>query len=211
MRYTREIIESNLAQYPEADYYFEQIDIIEEYKYTHPDTATWACKALLEGVCRFILYYNNPAHTRKSIESLNFEELYKKAMERLEYIADVELDFINGYKQLIGKIRKLRNDRCDVSHWKIAPKEFYGTTDFAIMLSSFTDGVVYYMLAVFFWVDFWKTRQQEYEDNKEFNDSLDEWREEIFTQPYSYAMFTLDYDKYENELDIYNANKIEDE
>jgi len=211
MKYTRKIIESNLSQYPDAEYYFKLLDIIEENLYSHPDVVIDTCKALIEWVCRFILLTNNPAHTKVSVEWFDFIPLYNESMKRLETISDVELDFINWYKALIEKVRKLRNDRWDVSHWKIAPKEFYSSSDFAIMLSSFTDGVVYYIFAVFFWVDFWKTEQQEYEDNDDFNNYLDEWKEEIFTQPYSYAMFTLDYNEYIRLFDIYNANKIDDE
>lgn len=207
---TKEIIEHNKSIYKDFLYYLKVIQKVEDNLSKNPDISIEACKSLVEGICKTIIFDSTPWITKeekKRINNQDFVQTFKDAINKLSWITDVEWDFVNCFKNIMTQLWRIRNGRGDISHWKATPKESSSSPDFAFLIRNMTDDICYYIL----WLYFNQTEEVTYEDNEEFNNYLDENNEEVFSQPYSYALFTLDVDRYESELDFYNANKEEDE
>ncbi len=210
MNKTKEIIEHNQIIHKDFLYYLRITQKIEGNLNKNPDISIESCKTLIEGICKTIILNSIPWITsaeKKRIEKQDFVITFKEAMNKLSGITDVEWNFINTFKNMMTQLWRLRNCRGDISHWKATPKEHCSSYDFALLVTNITDNICYYIL----WLYFNASEEITYENNEEFNNYLDEDNEEIFWQSYSFAMFTLDYDKYESELDLFNANQEENE
>lgn len=207
---TQEIIEQNKDIYPDFLYYLKIIDKIESNLQKYPDISIEASKALLEWICKTIIINSSPWITReekKRINNQDFSVTFKEAVKNLNRITNVEGTFVEAFKNMMNQLWYVRNGRWDISHWKATPKESSSDYDFAYLIRNVIDSICFYILGLYFN----NTVEKSYGENEDFNTYLDENNEEIFSQPYSYALFTLDYDRYESELDIYNANIEENE
>ena len=201
MRQTKEILKSLEARYNNIDYYQTIIQKIEEHVESHPDICIESCKALLEGLSKFIWKQIDNSYDALVADKMDFHPLVRQAMTKLaDYNEDIELDFVNKLNKLIVSIGDVRNRRGDISHGKLSPKEYFSDSQFAHLVMNITDNMLYYVLHSFSKVSV--VKELEYEDNPEFNEWLDN-ENPIGGLSYSKALFDQDQVAYEQELENY--------
>jgi len=205
MKQTKDILKALESRYTNIDYYQTIIQKIEENVESHPDICIESCKALLEGLSKFIWKQIDLSYDALVADKMDFHPVVRQAMTKLaDYNEDIELDFVNKVNKLIVSIGEVRNKRGDISHGKLSPKEYFSDSQFAQLVMNITDNMLYYVLHSFSKVSLIK--ELEYEDNPEFNEWLDN-ENPIANLSYSKALFDQDQVAYEEELENY----LEDE
>lgn len=198
MKQTKVILKKLEAEYSNIDYYTIIIDKIENNVNDNPDIAIESCKALLEGLSKFIWNQVDSAYDSAKADKMAFHVLVRESMNKLADLnKDIELDFVNKVNKLIVSIGELRNRRGDISHGKLSPKEYFSDTQFAHLVVNITDNMLHYVLHCFSKVTV--VKELEYEDNPEFNEKLDAENDFGFLS-YSKAFFEQDLVAYELEL-----------
>lgn len=201
MKQTKEILSQLKSQYTNIDYYNIIVEKIEENVNSNPDIAIESCKALLEGISKFILKQIDPSYDPAVVDKTDFHPLVKQSMFKLaEYNEDVEVDFINKVNKLIVCVGEVRNRRGDISHGKLSPKEYFSDAHFSNLVVTITDNVLFYILSCFSKVKLVKVL--EYEDNSDFNENLDV-ENPFGILSYSKALFDQDIKAYKQELLAY--------
>ncbi|HEV8506002.1 MAG TPA: hypothetical protein VGQ53_11400 [Chitinophagaceae bacterium] len=209
MRQTRVILNELELQYINIDYYYTIVEKIEENVNTNPDIAIESCKALLEGLSKFIWKQIDVAYDAIIVDRLDFHPLVRQAMNKLaDFNEDIELDFVNKVGKLIVCIGEVRNRRGDISHGKLSPKEYFSEIQFSNLVMSITDSMLSYILHCFSKVR--AVKELEYEDNPDFNEKLDSEYPFGFLS-YSKALFNQDPVVYEQELQNYLDARDEQE
>jgi len=205
MRQTKDILNLLESRYTNIDYYQSIIQKIEENVESHPDISIESCKALLEGLSKFIWKQIDLSYDALVADKMDFHPVVRQAMSKLaDFNEDIELDFVNKVNKLIVSIGEVRNKRGDISHGKLSPKEYFSDTQFAHLIMNITDNMLYYILHSFSKVKLVKVL--EYEDFPEFNDKLDN-ENLIGNLSYSKALFDQDNVAYEEELQNYLETK----
>lgn len=205
MKQTREILNVLETQYVNIDYYNIIINKIEENVESHPDIAIESCKALLEGLSKFIWKQIDPAYDALAVDKMDFHPIVRHAMNKLADLnEDIELDFVNKVNKLIVSIGEVRNKRGDISHGKLSPKEYFSEKQFAKLVVNITDNMLYYILHSFSKVSV--VKKLEYEDFPEFNEQLDNENPLRFLS-YSRALFDQEPITYQEELQNYLDSK----
>lgn len=198
MKQTREILKQLEERYSSIDYYNILIDEIETNVTTNPDIAIESCKAILEGMAKYIWKQIDPLYNADIANSMDFHPLFKKSAQKLaEFNEDVETDFINKANKLIVSIGEVRNKRGDISHGKLSPKEYFSDAHFSNLVVNMTDNLLYYILGCFAKVS--PVKELSYEDNQDFNIFLDA-ENEFGDLSYSLALFQQDIERYKQEL-----------
>lgn len=206
MESVKNIINDNRHRYEHLCYYELLIKKIENNLEPNPDIAIETCKTLIEGVSKFILKNIDNTITIKEINEMDFSPLFKKTLKKLsEYDEYIEDDFVKRAIALIEKLAEIRNNRGDISHGKLAPKEQVSSIQFSKLVKLTTEGVTAYLLDSFFSIDLSYKDDFNYGDNIEFNKMLDE----VNTMPlislsYSKALFDQEKETYRILLDDYN-------
>jgi hypothetical protein len=201
MKQTKDILKALESRYTNIDYYQTIIQKIEENVESHPDICIESCKALLEGLSKFIWKQIDLSYDALVADKMDFHPVVRQAMTKLaDYNEDIELDFVNKVNKLIVSIGEVRNKRGDISHGKLSPKEYFSDSQFAQLVMNITDNMLYYVLHSFSKVSLIK--ELEYEDNLEFNEWLDN-ENPIANLSYSKALFDQDQVAYEQELENY--------
>lgn len=201
MKQTKDILKALESRYTNIDYYQTIIQKIEENVESHPDICIESCKALLEGLSKFIWKQIDLSYDALVADKMDFHPVVRQAMTKLaDYNEDIELDFVNKVNKLIVSIGEVRNKRGDISHGKLSPKEYFSDSQFAQLVMNITDNMLYYVLHSFSKVSLIK--ELEYEDNPEFNEWLDN-ENPIANLSYSKALFDQDQVAYEQELENY--------
>ena len=201
MKQTKEILNILESRYNNIDYYQTIIQKIEENVESHPDICIESCKALLEGLSKFIWKQIDITYDALVADKMDFHPVVRQAMTKLaDFNEDIELDFVNKVNKLIVSIGEVRNKRGDISHGKLSPKEYFSDSQFAHLVMNITDNMLYYVLHSFSKVSLIK--ELEYEDNPEFNEWLDN-ENPIGDLSYSKALFDQDQVAYEQELENY--------
>lgn len=201
MKQTKEILSKLKSQYTNIDYYNIIIEKIEENVNSNPDIAIESCKALLEGISKFILKQIDASYDPVVIDKIDFQPLVKHSMTKLALLnQDIEIDFINKANKLIVSIGEVRNKRGDISHGKLSPKEFFSDTHFSNLVMNMTDNLMFYILNCFSNIQ--PVTELAYEDNSDFNEKIDS--ENTFgILSYSKALFDQDIEAYKQELLAY--------
>lgn len=212
MKQTKEVLNRLENQYSNIDYYYTIVEKIEENVNTNPDITIESCKALLEGLSKFILKQIDTSYDALVIDKTDFQPLVKQSMLKLsQYNEDLEIDFINKANKLIVSIGEVRNKRGDISHGKLAPKVFLSDSHFSNLVMNMTDNLLFYILSCFSNIEIKK--ELEYDDNPDFNEKLDNENDFGYLS-YSKAFFDQDIEAYKqellNHLDIEETN-IENE
>ena len=209
MKQSRDILRQLEKEYSNIDYYTIIIDKIENNVNENPDIAIESCKALLEGISKFIWNQVDSAYDSTVADKMDFHPLVRQSMNKLaELNEDIEIDFVNKINKLIVSIGELRNRRGDISHGKLSPKEYFSDTQFSNLVVNITDNMLHYVLHCFSKVK--TVKELEYVDNPEFNKKLDSENEFGFLS-YSKALFEQDYISYEQELqDFIDTNELEE-
>jgi hypothetical protein len=144
-------------------------------------------------------------HSEARINALELAPLMKETMEKLaEYSGrSIEDNFIKRIVSLVFYLWEIRNARWDISHGRHSPKLELSTPEFAKMTKQITDGLVGYILSIFYWEGVIKEMQ--YEDNTDFNLILDE-ENIVGWISYSRALFEQDLPAYISRYDEYIAS-----
>lgn len=201
MKQTKDILKALESRYTNIDYYQTIIQKIEENVESHPDISIESCKALLEGLSKFIWKQIDLSYDALVADKMDFHPVVRQAITKLADLnEDIELDFVNKVNKLIVSIGEVRNRRGDISHGKLSPKEYFSDSQFAYLVMNITDNMLYYVLHSFSKVSLIK--ELEYEDNPEFNEWLDN-ENPIANLSYSKALFDQDPVAYEQELENY--------
>jgi len=201
MKQTKDILKALESRYTNIDYYQTIIQKIEENVESHPDISIESCKALLEGLSKFIWKQIDQTYDALVADKMDFHPVVRQAMTKLADLnEDIELDFVNKVNKLIVSIGEVRNKRGDISHGKLSPKEYFSDSQFAYLVMNITDNMLYYVLHSFSKVSLIK--ELEYEDHPEFNEWLDN-ENPIANLSYSKALFDQDQVAYEQELENY--------
>jgi hypothetical protein len=201
MKQTKDILLALESRYINIDYYQTIIQKIEENVESHPDMCIESCKALLEGLSKFIWKQIDLSYDALIADKMDFHPVVRQAMTKLaDYNEDIELDFVNKVNKLIVSIGEVRNKRGDISHGKLSPKEYFSDSQFAHLVMNITDNMLYYVLHSFSKVSL--VKELEYIDHQEFNERLDN-ENPIGNLSYSKALFDQDQVAYEQELENY--------
>lgn len=201
MKQTKDILKALESRYTNIDYYQTIIQKIEENVESHPDISIESCKALLEGLSKFIWKQIDLSYDALVADKMDFHPVVRQAMTKLADLnEDIELDFVNKVNKLIVSIGEVRNKRGDISHGKLSPKEYFSDSQFAYLVMNITDNMLYYVLHSFSKIS--PIKELEYEDNPEFNEWLDN-ENPIANLSYSKALFDQDQVAYEQELENY--------
>lgn len=209
MRRTREILVSLEVRYENIGYYYTILDVIEAMVDTTPDIAIESCKSLIEGISKFILRQLDEAYDRKATDKMEFTPLFKKSVSKLSEHCDfVEEDFIRQGCTLIKVLGEVRNNRGDISHGKLAPKEEISSDLFSNLVMQMTDSLVYYILHCFSSVEI--EPELSYNQYPDFNDELDADKD-LGKVLYSRALFEQDLVTYKEELKNYQDRQNSDD
>jgi hypothetical protein len=207
MRQTKDILKTLENRYTNIDYYQTIIQKIEENVEIHPDICIESCKALLEGLSKFIWQQldSNYDFTKVEKGEIKLQELFKSSLKKLSNKCELfEEDFVNRVGSIIHLLGEIRTKRGDISHGKLSPKEHFSDLAFAKLVYNVTDGIAFYLLQCFSTIPVEKVL--EYEDNNEFNEKLDN-ENPISNLSYSKALFDQDQEAYEQELQLYIDDK----
>lgn len=201
MKQTKTILRQLETQYLNIEYYYTIVDKIEENAESNPDIAIESCKALLEGLSKFIWKQIDQSYDALTVDKMDFHPIVRQSMNKLaEFNEDIELDFVNKVNKLIVCIGEVRNKRGDISHGKLSPKEYFSDSQFSNLVVNITDNMLSYILHCFSKVKVIK--DLEYGDNPDFNEKLDS-ENSFGILSYSKALFDQDPVAYEQELQNY--------
>lgn len=205
MQIVRSLLTSNIEKYEHFAYYETVIDLIEQNVDSNPDICIESCKSLLEGISKTILKALDATATNRILDAKDFPTLFRESLNKLaEYNENIEVDFVRRAVSLIQVLGEIRNKRGDISHGKLAPKEFSSYSQFSKLVMQMTEGIVFYILEQFFAIDLSYKEEIKYEDNPEFNEALDELNP-MGNLSYSKALYDQKYDDYFQELQDYTA------
>ena len=192
------------------EYYNSHLTLVEGYLEEKPDISIETCKALIEGISILALHLLNQ-EPLDSHNDNNFFEIFKKALSELQKgrgYSDTTL--IKRLGAVIQYIGETRNAHCDIGHGRASLKEQVNDADLAELVIGITDNLCAYMLRR---LDMLCEKEVLYDDNPEFNSSLDEQHPLDGRVLYSKALFEQEFETYEIMLGDYlieEENKLEE-
>ncbi len=199
---TRKIIDLNVSKHDGFEGYYLLIEKVQKNVNINPDISIEACKSLIEWISKFILTKVDNTYKPEKIEDL--WKLVKRMFLNLWTYSWVEIEdiLVSRLVSVIIRVWEIRNSRWDVSHGKIYPKDEVSDINLSNFIASITDELLFYVLNIFFNLDFSSDEWIKYEDNEDFNDYLDEENDFIFIwkKKYSEALFELEPETYVTEL-----------
>ena len=211
MENTTLLIIHHKKRYPDFDYYLSIIEKIEDNIDTMPDVTIESCKSLIDGILKTILNKMKVSYTETGQRADTTSQLLRKVFDQTPFKnSDTEDAFCQNACGMINRIMEIRNARGDLSHGKSVPKDESSDKHLAQMISSVTDGIVYYILNIYFNADWSAFEQTKYEDNPEFNELLDNENDLGDIVLYSKALFDQDIVSYEQQLNDYLSDKEEE-
>lgn len=202
MNKTRQIITSNEKEFPHFRYYLTILDKIEENTQGMPDISVESCKSLIEGISKTILNKLGEPYVEKGRNADSPSSLLKKVLDRLSDYSSIDVVFVQTSCSFALRTSEIRNERGDISHGKLSPKEANSDPHLAEMVAHITDGIVCYILKIFFKTDWSHLDKLKYTDNAGFNDFLDSQNEWQGVR-YSKALFDQDLISYTEQLNDY--------
>ena len=205
MKKTREIILKYKDDFPEFDYYNNILDKIEKNIENMTDVSIESCKSLFEGISKTILkkFGKDYRENQRNINST--EDLFKMAIKEIPTNEIRDEQLLNNIATIIKRTQEIRNERGDISHGKYSPKnkDEISSPEFAKFIAGVTDASVSYLLTIYFSYDS-SYLDIKYEDNEEFNDTLDD-EIELEGICYSRALFDQDFTTYNERLSNFLA------
>jgi hypothetical protein len=203
---TIKIINDNKERFSHFVYYLNLTDKIQENIELLPDISIESCKSLIEGISKTILKTLNVAYIEKGRNADSPDNLVKKVIDELSKYSNIDTVFSQGICSFVKRISEVRNERGDISHGKAAPKDVNSDVRLAMMVAHLTDGMVEYILKIFFGYDWSFVQVVKYEDNVNFNEFLDS-QYELEGVIYSQALFEQDFTAYNEKLKNYLADR----
>ena len=182
------------------EYYHSHLSLIEGYIDEKPDISIETCKALIEGISKLALFLldQEPIDSHKNAK---VEDLFKRALNALQKgrgFSDV--DMVRRLGSSVHYIGELRNSHGDIGHGRASLKEQVNDADFAELIIGITDNLCTYMLRR---LDQLSEKELQYEDNPEFNESLDRDNPLPGKMLFSRALFEQEFETYEIQLGDY--------
>lgn len=207
MKNLKQLISNNSEKFGEFTYYLLHIEKIENNIIIHPDIAIETCKAMIEGICKTILFRLNRSYDEMSVKEWVFQRIFSTSVNLIaENDNTFEADYIDNFKHIIKLLGEIRNKRGHISHGKSAPKNLNSSVEFAEFVEQFTSTILIYILKHFFNLRISLELKIEYLDNEDFNNQLDEITPLDGIVKYSKALYEQDYILYEDLLNEYNQN-----
>jgi len=205
------LIMHHKKKYPDFEYYLSIIEKIEDNVNTMPDITIEGCKALIDGILKTILKKMNVTYSESGRNADTTSQLLRKVFGQTPFKnSEIEDAFCHNASVMVSRITEIRNARGDISHGKPVPKDDSSDKHLAEMISSVTDGIVYYILNIYFNADWSAFEQTKYEDNPDFNELLDNENDLGGIVLYSKALFDQDLVSYEQQLNDYLSDKEEE-
>lgn len=193
---------------PNFEEYLSLVNIVEDNKVIKPDIAIETCKTLLEGISKVIILYLDKTETKVTLKRLEFQPLIKKTFETLSnFNKEFEVDFVRRVASLVQIMAELRNERGEISHGQVYPKDENSNDIFAELVIDVTDSLLNYMLTCLYSLDLDLYESIAYEENLVFNQYLDDLYPDIGIK-YSKALYDQDYVQYTQLL--FDMNSMED-
>lgn len=205
----RKIIDDNKKDFVEFQYYHNIIDKIEENIEVMPDITIESCKSLIEGISKTILSKLEISYSENGKNADAPRTLLKKVLDNILIPEEHDQEFVYKLCELVNRMTEIRNKRGDISHGRLSPKEANSDFLLAGFIASVTNEAVYYILSIFFKMDFSYLKGLRYEDNIDFNQYLDE-EYSIGGVLYSRALFDQDLVAYNERLNDYLFSKEEE-
>lgn len=209
MKLLEEFILNNLTNYPEwAEYNDVLLNFVSSHKQKRPDMCIEGCKSLVEGVSKLIYINLSGDQNSSNWNHFSFRDKFEKCIKELR-LDGYEDEFIRNNIGIVSKLGQIRNERGDVSHGQSYPKNSYSDADFARFISSWTEGLCYFLLS-----KYTSLKQQVEEDASysseqfdEFDDYLDSLHPDIEYISFSKALKEQDSPQYELLMDEYYNNQ----
>lgn len=211
MERLRRIIDEHKLAFPEFQYYYRIIDVIEENIEKMPDVSIESSKALVEGMSKTILNKLKVSYRDGGDRSDTPRDLLKKVLENIPLTAPCDPEFITRTCELISRMTEIRNKRGDISHGRASPKIEASDANLAEYIAQVTEATLCYLLTIYFTADLTYLEEVKHEDNPDFNQSLDEEYPLDTMVSYSKALFDQDPIAYKEQLSEYLSYKEENE
>ncbi|RAK51308.1 abortive infection family protein [Phenylobacterium deserti] len=190
MQSLRELIERHSDENSEFRYYIGNIEKAERNEIDHPDVTIECCAALFQGLSKTIVKRLAPEQYGSEFENLSIGRQVKAALRCLAAGDEtVELAFPVAAENLVRIIGELRNQRGDISHGRLVPKELQSDRSLARLVLNVTEPLLRYMLATYFALQPQRRLVSDYEENGIFNAWLDEQNPLLGRVSYSRALF----------------------
>ncbi len=206
MKQTTDILKALETQYFNIEYYHTIVGKIEEHVISNPDIAIESCKALFEGLGKFIILNIDKSISFGIVDNFKYKRAITKAVELLETKdPEFESDFSKKLLDVLDMIGNIRNDRGDISHGRLSPKPEQSDIHFSNFVMALTDSFASYLLISFSKVSV--AKELSYDDYPDFNEKLDNDNQVGLLRSYSKALFDQDPVAYEQELQNYLDTK----
>ncbi|WP_205965444.1 abortive infection family protein [Pseudorhodobacter turbinis] len=213
MRSAELLIIEHSKDYPDFRYYLPLMKKAERDVSNHPDICIETCKALVEGISKTIILTLDETVHPNDIKDTDVSQLVKRAGKLLQQDETIIEDaFVTRVASVVHFLGVLRNERGDISHGKAVPKKIQSNDKLASAVLQISSGLLIYMLDSFFA----KLREKKsaialaelveeqvidlaqfaYDDNPDFNLSLDEGYPYEGKLNYSFALYSLYYEDY---------------
>ena len=203
----KKLIVNNLSSYSElAEYNYVVLDFIKSYAQKRPDMCIEGCKSLVEGISKLI--YFNLDVDNKSLSKWktgSFKVKFQNAINSLK-LDGYEVEFLKENEVLVFKLGQIRNDRGDIAHGQLYPKDSYSDNDFAKFIVLWTEGLCYFLLSKYLihkQKDMDSITSYSKEEFEEFDNHLDDLYPDIKYISYSKALKEQDSLQYELLMDDY--------
>lgn len=207
MQLTRQTIDAYSTKFPEFQYYHKILDKIDENAVEMPDVSIESCKSLVEGISKTILIKLKVPYSEKDRNADTPRDLWKKVLDNLPVSTSYDSEFVSRTCALVTRITEIRNKRGDISHGRPSPKEIESDVRLSGFIAQVTDSLVSYLLETYFSLDLSYLEKINYEDEIEFNQSLDDIYPIDGVISYSKALYDQDQVSYEEQLLNYKSQR----
>lgn len=200
MKKFSQLLETKRGTGPSFENYIKLVKVIEVNTDSEPDIAIETCKSLVEGVSKTIILYLDKSESRSTLKKLDFQPIVKKAFEAISnFDPEFEVDFVRRIASLIQIMAELRNNRGELSHGQVYPKDENSRDIFSVLVVDISDALLSYMLTSLYSLDLEMYEVIPYDKNPDFNQYLDELYPYIGIK-YSKALYDQDYVQYTQQL-----------
>ena len=210
-------LNTNSIYYHHLEEYFNIKKIAINNIDSNPNVTIESCKALFEGVSKYIIFQLDETVTKEELNADNIDGLITTCMKKLSLDKD-EVKFYSQSIKMIGQIRDLRNERAEISHGTLQPIEPSSNKYLAKLVFDMTMAILDYIVNVFMDKASNVIRHKnEYKNNKEFNKYLDGENNYMFEDLkegipkldlcYSKLLFENDYDSYIEDFENWKSEQ----
>jgi Abortive infection C-terminus len=210
MLLTQQLLDHLPQRFSDFDYYQVIVSKIVGNQSDNPDIAIESCKSLIEGLSKSILKHTDKSYRDSQRPTDEFSPLFKKAVNAMAARgANIEESLTKSVGNFVHQLGSVRNERGDISHGKSAPKLIASSPHLAAMVIQATDGLVSFLLHELFALDLSDFTPLAYDDNRDFNNYLDELYQIEGGLSYSRALFDQDQVGYEEQLKDFKTEQEE--